>query len=125
LRYNRDILDYGVLIPNQRNTDKKATIYGCSDSDWEGHRDDKTSTICHLFMIGAAPISWSSKKQGIVALSPSEAKYVATSYAACQALWIEMLLEELNAFEVDRIKFLVDNKSAIDLANHPISHGKS
>jgi len=33
-------------------------------------------------------------------------------------LWIERLLEELNAFEVDRIKRLVDNKSKIDLANH-------
>lgn len=36
-----------------------------------------------------------------------------------------MLLEELNAFEVDRIKLLVDNKSTIDLADHPISHGIS
>jgi len=62
LRYNRDIIDYGVLIPNQRNTDKKATIYGYSDSDWEGDQDDKKSTTCYLFMIGAAPISWSSKK---------------------------------------------------------------
>ena len=60
-----------------------------------------------------------------IALSSCEGEYVAASYATCQVLQIEMLLEELNASEVDRIKLLVDNKLSIDLANHPISHDKS
>ena len=72
-------------------------------------------------MIGNAPISWCSKNQGIVALSSCEAEYV----AACQTNWIEMLLSELKAVEVTKMKVLVDNKSAIDLANNPLSHGRS
>jgi hypothetical protein len=46
-------------------------------------------------------------------------------FEACQALWIQMMLEELNEFEVDRLKLLVDNKSIIDLANDTMTHGKS
>jgi hypothetical protein len=76
-------------------------------------------------MLGGALICWSSKKQGIVALSSCEAEYVAASYAACQAVWIEMLLKELLINNAVKVKLLVDNKSAIDLANHPMSHGRS
>jgi hypothetical protein len=76
-------------------------------------------------MIGNAPISWCSKKQGIVTLSSCEAEYVAASFAACQENWIEMLLSELKAVEVTKMKVHVDNKSTIDLANNPASHGRT
>jgi len=36
-----------------------------------------------------------------------------------------MLLKELKAELVQQPKLLVDNKSAIDLAKHPTSHGRS
>ena len=35
-----------------------------------------------------------------------------------------MLLSELKAVEVTKMKVLVDNKSAIDLANNPVSYGR-
>jgi hypothetical protein len=76
-------------------------------------------------MLGGALVCWSLKKQGIVALSSCEAKYVSTSFAACQAVWFEMLLEELMISDTVKVKPFVDNKSAIDLANHPVSHGRS
>ena len=73
-------------------------------------------------MIEGALISWSSKKKSIVAFPSCEADYVAASYAACQAAWIEMLLEELRIME-SKMKLFVDNKSTINLANHPMCHG--
>jgi hypothetical protein len=36
-----------------------------------------------------------------------------------------MLLSELKAVEATKLKLLVDNMSAIDLANNPVSHGRS
>lgn len=64
-------------------------------------------------------------KQGIVVVSSYEVEYVVASHTACQALWIDMLFEELNNSEVLKTKFLVDNKSIIDIENHPISHRMS
>lgn len=57
-----------------------------------------------------------------MALLSYEAEYVAASYAACQALWIEMLLEELKIMESKKIKLYIDNMSSIDLSNHPMCH---
>ena len=42
-------------------------------------------------MAGGA-ISWLSKKQAIVALSTSEAEYVALSFATQEAVWLRKLL---------------------------------
>jgi len=119
LRYIKDTIEYGY-------SNKNEVIYGYSDTDRGRDQDNKKSTSSYLFMIGAASITQSSKKQKIVVLLSCEVEYVSASYAACQALWKEMLLElELDVFEVGRIKLLVDNNSAIDFDNHSMSHGRS
>ena len=75
-------------------------------------------------MIKGAPISWSSRKQSIVALSSCEAEYVVASFATRQAAWIKTLPEELKIME-SKMKLFVDNKSSINFANHPVCHGRS
>ncbi|GAU51473.1 hypothetical protein TSUD_95880 [Trifolium subterraneum] len=125
MRYIKGTIDHGILMPSQKSTKGEISGHGYSNSDRGGDQDDKKSTVGYLFMLGGALICWSSKKQEIVALSSCEAEYVAASYAACQTFWIEMLLEELMINNAVKVKLLVDNKSAIDLANHPISHGRS
>lgn len=47
------------------------------------------------------------------------------SNATCQALRLDMLLEELNINDYGQIKLLIDNQSTIDLVNHSMSHGRS
>lgn len=59
-----------------------------------------------------------------MALSSCEPEYVAAFYAACHVALIEMLLEELKVTELKKMDLFVDTKSTIDLANHPISHGR-
>ena len=76
-----------------------------------------------MFMLGNAPISWCSKKQDVVALSSCEVEYISAAFGASQALWLGMLLEKLNIKCSNVMKLRIDNKSAIDLAKHPITHG--
>ncbi|XP_050876198.1 uncharacterized protein LOC127079888 [Lathyrus oleraceus] len=56
-------------------------------SNFSGNQDEKNSTARYIFMIEGIPILWISRKQSIMALSSCEAKYLATSYAACKAAW--------------------------------------
>lgn len=69
-------------------------LEGSSDSGWGGEVDGRRSTTGNCLMLGSSIISWSSKKQATVALSFTEAEYVALTATACQAVWLRRLLGE-------------------------------
>ena len=48
--------------------------------------DDHKSTFVYVFSMGSGVFSWTSKKQSVVALSTTEAEYIALAAAGCQAL---------------------------------------
>ena len=125
MRYLKGTLGYGILFPHHTKGDDSLHLVAYSDSDWCGDLVDRRSTMGQVFLLSGSPISWSSKKQTVVALSTCEAKYIAACVAACQALWLSSLLEELKVFTGEAVDLLVDNKSAIDLAKNPVSHGRS
>ena len=83
------------------------------------------STTRYLFKLFDAPISWCSKKQPVVALSSCEAEYIVGAFVACQAIWIDSLVKEIQVEPQKLVQILIDNKSAINLAKNPISHGRS
>jgi hypothetical protein len=66
-----------------------------------------------FFFLEQSPISWSSQKQKVVALSSCEAEYIAAVAAACQGVWLVRLLAEVRGGEPAQVKINVDNKSAI------------
>lgn len=49
---------------------------------------------------------------------------MASSAAACQAIWLAGLLAEILGAPVKPPLLKVDNKSAIDLAKNPVHHGR-
>ena len=85
LRYIKGTIDHGVLLPKKSKNRINVEVQGYTDSDFSGDQDEKKSTTGYIFMIEGAPISWSLRKQSIMALSSCEVEYVTTSYAACQA----------------------------------------
>lgn len=123
MRYLKGTLDYGILFPKEDQGEIE--LIGFSDADWCGDRVDRRSTTGYMFKLSNAPISWCSKKQPVVALSSCEAEYIATSYAACQANWLDSLMKEIHIEMPEPVQLFVDNKSAINLAKNPVSHGRS
>ena len=65
-----------------------------------------------------------SKKQNCVALSTVEAEYVAAGACCAQLLWMRQTLQDFRCY-FTKIPLLCDNKSAIKLANNPISHSRT
>ncbi|XP_028216688.1 uncharacterized protein LOC114398721 [Glycine soja] len=86
----------------------------------------RKNTTGYVFKFGTSPISWYVLKEvDVVALSTCEAEHIVAAMTACQALWLEALMEELNLRNYSPMRLLMDNKSAIDLAKHPVAHGWS
>jgi hypothetical protein len=67
---------------------------GFVDSDWAGCVDSHRSTSGYVFFMGDSPVSWSSKWQAFVALSSTEAEYIALARGAQQAMWMKGWLSE-------------------------------
>lgn len=124
LRYLKGTADFGLLFPRAKE-EVNGEIVAYSDSDWCGDQMDRKSTSGYFFRFLGAPISWCSKKQGVVDLSSSEAEYIAAAQAACQILWLESLLEEMKIKHAKPVQLQVDNKSSISLARNPIALGRS
>ncbi|KAG6499970.1 hypothetical protein ZIOFF_039784 [Zingiber officinale] len=66
-----------------------------------------------------------SQKQKTVTLSSCEAEFMATTTAACHALWLRSLASELINVEPKPVTLFVDNKSVIALMKNPVFHGRS
>ncbi len=91
LRYLAGSPDRGITFGG----DEELKLIGYSDSDWAGDHADRKSTSGFIFMLNGGPISYASKKQAVVALSSTEAEYVALSLAAREVTWLRLLLTEL------------------------------
>eukprot|EP00253_Pinus_taeda_P017631 PITA_17631 len=67
-------------------------LQGFTDVDWVGSPSDRKSIFGGIFNLGSAEVSWFSTKQRSVALSSAEAEYMASSQAACAAIWMRKIL---------------------------------
>jgi len=65
----------------------KMLVEGYCDADWASQKH-RHSISGYSFHFGCGAISWSSKKQHIVALSSTEAEYIAQTHTAKEALWL-------------------------------------
>ena len=80
-----------------------------SDADWENDLDDRHSTTGNAFVMSGGAVSWLSQKQATVALSTSEAEYVALGSAAQEAIWLQQLLFDFRANPEATINIFEDN----------------
>ena len=95
-------------------------LQGFSDADWAGDTMSRRSTSGYAFLMSGGCISWKSKKQRTVALSSTEAEYMALSEATQEAVWLKTFLIELGEMhENDAVKIYEDNQGSITLAKNP------
>ena len=113
LRYIQGTKDFRLCFTRTEN----GKLAGFCDADWAGDEDERRSTTGYVFTFQGAPVSWNSKKQPTIALSTTEAEYMALSAAAQEAIWLQGLLNELMPEVDDEGPILkCDNKSAVDLS---------
>ena len=100
-------------------------LIGYSDADWAGDVDDRHSTSGNVFLLAKGAVSWLSKKQATVALSTTEAEYVALSAATQEAIWLRRLLTDVGESLEDLIVINEDNQKAIAMAENPVGHART
>ncbi|CAI7916991.1 unnamed protein product, partial [Closterium sp. NIES-53] len=79
LRYLSGSKSFGLFFHGHEHG---SVLHGFTDADWAGPLSKRKSTGGYMFVIAGAAISWQSKKQGCVALSSTEAEYMAVTQGA-------------------------------------------
>lgn len=112
LRYLKGTARWGL-----RYTGGQALVGYC-DADYAGDLDSRRSTSGYAFLLHGAAVSWSSKLQQTVAMSTTEAEYIAAATAAREAIWLKLLMVDLEQTN-DAVQMRSDNQSAIHLMHNP------
>ncbi|GKA59732.1 retrovirus-related pol polyprotein from transposon TNT 1-94 [Tanacetum coccineum] len=102
----------------------KPMLVGYTDLDLAGNKDNMKSTSGYLMTFAGGAVSWQSRLQKCVALSTTEAEYVAATEACKELLWLKRFLQELG-FKQQRYAVLCDNQSTIHLAKNSMFHKRT
>ena len=121
LRYLKGTMNLALKYQQSEN----GMLIGYSDADWANDPDDRHSTTGNLFMMSGAAVSWLSKKQSTVALSTSEAEYIALSTATQEAVWFRRLLCDLGISTDEPTILMEDNQGAIAIAKTSSHHART
>ncbi|GJY78601.1 putative ribonuclease H-like domain-containing protein [Tanacetum coccineum] len=95
-----------------------------SDSDYAGDNHDRRSTSGGCQYLGRRLVSWQCKKQTIVAISSTEAEYVAAASCCAQVLWMQNQLLDYG-FNFMNTEIHIDNESTICIVKNPVFHSKT
>ena len=121
LRYLAGTKDFGITY-RKTNLPKNANFfYGYSDATY-GNTDNCKSMSGYVYISGGGVITWRSKKQTTIALSFTEAEYVALSEAGREVCWLRSLYEELGQKQKYPTLIKGDNDSSIAMARNPQFH---
>jgi hypothetical protein len=124
LRYLAGTKDVGLVFGSRNkevlNSRGSVEVESCaySDADWAGDRSDRKSISGWVAKINGDPISWSSKKQRVVALSTSEAELYAEAAAMQELLWIRGMLAELGLASQKASVLYGDNQGTVARTKH-------
>ncbi|KAL0270911.1 UNVERIFIED_CONTAM: hypothetical protein PYX00_008181 [Menopon gallinae] len=120
LRYLKGTMNVGITY--EKSTEG---IVGYSDADWGACPIDRRSYTGTIFVLSCGAISWESKKQRTVALSSTEAEYMALTESVKEAIYLRKLVAELGFPELGKIVVFCDNMGALKLSQNAMFHSRT
>ena len=100
-------------------------IEGHCDADWGDCLESRRSTTGYAFHISGACVSWTRKRQPTVALSSTEAEYMACVAACREIKWL-LNFEALPSISMaPPLALWCDNRGAILLSLNGIQHQRT
>jgi hypothetical protein len=114
VKYLKGRINHGLYFPVKQ----EGHVYAFSDADYAGDVTSRKSTTGIVVKLGTAIIAWKSTRQKIVALSTTEAEYVAACQTVKELIWLKLLLLELAILPiVESYHWL---KYLHNFQNHPV-----
>ena len=100
------------------NQSKEIEIIGFSDSNWANDTIYRRSTTGYFISFLGGTISWRSQRQKTVALSSTEAEYIALCSVNQVIIWLRSFLNEIGYNQINPSSIFADNQGAIAIAKN-------
>lgn len=122
--YLKTTRDHWLVLGGKLDGNSTGGWTGYTDSDWAS-QPHRHSISAYIYLAGRA-ISWSSKKQSIIALSSTEAEYIAQTNTAREAVWLRTYWADLTGKPLTSpSRLFSDNQGAIALAKSGSYHART
>jgi hypothetical protein len=100
-----------------RAAQEKDALEGYVDADYAGNVDTRKSLSGFVSTFYGTTISWKANQQSVVALSTTQAEYIALVEGVKEVIWLKGMIGDLGITQ-ECVKIHCDSESAIHLANH-------
>ena len=125
LRYLKGTADYALTYGFEDGVGMpEGKPVGYTDADFAS-QEHRHLVSGYAFLMHGGAISWSSKMQAVIALSSTEAEYIAGTHTAKEAKWLTMLLSEIGVEPPRPFPVLTNNMSAIVLSKDNAFHSQT
>jgi len=123
LRYLQGTKILGLIYGANTNDDKWLKAF--SNADYASCVDTRKSVSGVLLMLNRGPIIWSSRKQGMVATSTTDAEYIIAHDASKEIVWARGLLQQIGYEQIGPMTLYCDNTAAENLIKNPTFHRRT
>ncbi|XP_042031032.1 secreted RxLR effector protein 161-like [Salvia splendens] len=93
MRYLKAADKLGILFTGG-NRDEKEPLLGFCDSDYAANLDTRRSQTRYIFTLYGSAVCWKSSLQNVVALSTTEAEYMALTSVVKESKWLMGLISD-------------------------------
>jgi hypothetical protein len=113
------VFEYGLKY--SRAAQEKDDLEGYVDAYYAENVDTRKSLSGFVFTLYGTSISWKANQQFVVALSTTQAKYIALVEGVKEAIWLKGMIGELGITQ-ESMNIHCDSQSSIHLENHQVYH---
>lgn len=112
LKYLKGTISIVLSLGKADNQDQ---LVGFADANWADNKSDRKSNSGFIFQLFGGTISWSCKRQTCVALSSTEAEFVALSESCKEAEWLRRILIDFGHICCEATIIYEDNQSCLKM----------
>ncbi|CAJ2651441.1 unnamed protein product [Trifolium pratense] len=122
LRYLNGSLKGGLRY--KRIDPRRDALEGYVDADYAGNVDTRKSLSGFVFTLFGTAVTWKANQQSVVALSTTQAEYIALVEGVKEVIWLKGMIGEMGIGQ-GFVKIHCDSQCAIHLANHQVYHERT
>ncbi|KPJ19636.1 Retrovirus-related Pol polyprotein from transposon TNT 1-94 [Papilio machaon] len=118
-KYLKGTIEFGLCYQSKPQSTE---LIGYSDADYANDIETRRSMTGYVFIKNGAAVTWSSQRQQSVALSTTEAEFMAACAATKEIMWLKQLLCDIGQYKQVSVCLNIDNQSAINVIKNSEFH---